>query len=471
MFINRQQELTALEERWRSGRGELVVVYGRRRVGKTALLQHFGRDKRQAFFLASQLREPDNLRQFTEVLRGVFDDPFLTALPAFPDWEAALIYLAQRAATEPLLVVLDEFPYLCGDNPALPSLVQRFWDLHGQRGHLFLVLCGSQISFMERELLAERSPLFGRRTAQLHLKPLSYREAAAFFPIGGPREKLLACGILGGIPAYLARFDPISSVRDNLLRECLSPTGALYDEVDFLLRMELQDPKTYASILQAIAGGCTKLNEIGQRVRLETPKVTKYLGVLRELGLVRREVPVTERAPERSRHGRYGIQDPFVRFWFRFVLPYRSLLEAGHGATVYDRSIAPQLNTYMGGVFEDICREYVRRYWPERLGRAPAVVGRHWGAGGDIDVVTENLDGSHFLGECKWWEGPVGENILEELLQRARTLSLQFQQGVEYLLFAVGSFTPELEKRAAGEGKVHLISVSNLLGTGSPFTP
>ena len=199
--------------------------------------------------------------------------------------------------------------------------------------------------------------------------------------------------------------------------------------------------------------------------------MTKYLGVLRELRLVRREVPVTERAPERSRHGRYAVQDPFVRFWFRFVLPYRSLLEAGHGATVYDQSIFPQLNTYMGGAFEEICREYVRRYWPERLGRAPAVVGRYWGPEGDIDVITENLDGSHFLGECKWWEGPVGENVLEELQRRARTLPLRFQQEAEYLLFATGGFTMEMEQRVAMEGKVHLISVGDLLEIGPLLWP
>ena len=205
MFINRDQELAALERMFQSGTAQFFILYGRRRVGKTELLLQFCKDKRNIYFLASQLKERDHLRQLTEIARHAINDPLLQNL-VFDDWESALIYFAQQAQEERLVLVLDEFQYLCEDNAALPSLIQRFWDLHGKNSNLFLILCGSQVSFMEREVLAERSPLYGRRTGQFRLMPLSYRDSGYFFSEYSAKEKLIAYGILGGIPAYLNRF-------------------------------------------------------------------------------------------------------------------------------------------------------------------------------------------------------------------------------------------------------------------------
>ncbi|MDE0427562.1 MAG: ATP-binding protein [Candidatus Poribacteria bacterium] len=470
MFINRHQELAALDRMFQSETAELFVLYGRRRVGKTELLLQFCKDKRSIYFLASQLKERDHLRQLTETARHVINDPLLQSI-IFDDWESALIYFAQQAEEERLVLVLDEFQYLCEDNAALPSLIQRFWDLHGKNSKLFLILCGSQISFMEREVLAERSPLYGRRTGQLQLMPLSYRDSGDFFSAYSAKEKLTAYGILDGVPAYLNRFalHPLNSSQDipqevfeqHIKNELLTPQGYLFDEVNFLLRMELREPKTYASVLHAIAGGATRLNEIAQQVKLSSTDTNKYLSVLQELALVKRETPVTERAPQKSRKGLYKISDNYVKFWFRFVLPNRSLIEFGNADLVYQQIIAPNLSHYMGAIFEDICRQYISLYWGETLKVAPRRVGAHWGSNLEIDVLTENVDGSHWFGECKWWEAPVGENVLNSLIENAAKVPEQWKRNPRYILFSVNGFTNALRQRAEKAG-VFLIEANDL---------
>ena len=466
MFINRHQELAALERMFQSEVAEFFVLYGRRRVGKTELLSQFCKSRRSIYFLASQLKEQDHLQQLTEITRRVINDPLLQSL-AFNDWESALIYFAQQAQAERLVLVLDEFQYLCEDNAALPSLIQRFWDLHGKNSKLFLILCGSQVSFMEREVLAERSPLYGRRTGQLRLMPLSYRDSGSFFSQYPTKEKLIAYGVLGGIPAYLNQFALRSSnysqrvLEQYIKDELLTPQGYLFDEVNFLLRTELREPRTYASLLHAIAGGATRLNEISQRVGLDATSVNKYLSVLRELGLVKRETPITERAPQKSKKGLYKIADNYVKFWFRFVLPNRSLIESGNTALVYEQMIAPNLSHYMGEIFEDVCRQYISLYWREKLKVAPKRVGAHWGSNLEIDVLTENVDESHWFGECKWWSAPVGENVLNHLIENVSKVPNQWNRNPRYLLFSVSGFTDTLKQRVEKE-EVFLIDTDDL---------
>ncbi len=461
MFIDRHQELAALEQMFQSGVAEFFVLYGRRRVGKTELLTQFCKNKRSIYFLASQLKTPDQLRQLTETSRHVINDPLLQSL-VFDDWESAFIYFAQQAREERLILVLDEFQYLCEDSAELPSVIQRFWDLHGKNSNLFLILCGSQVSFMEQEVLAERSPLYGRRTGQLRLMPLSYRDSGSFFPEQSAKEKLILYGITGGIPAYLNQLNtPQTTLEQQIKDKLLTPQSYLFDEVNFLLRSELREPRTYASLLHAIAGGATRLNEISQRVGLNPTNANKYLSVLRELGLIKRETPVTERAPQKSRKGLYKIADNYVKFWFRFVLPNRSLIESGNADLVCQRMIAPHLSQYMGDIFEDICRQYVERYWEERLRVAPIQVGTHWGSDLEIDILTENVDGSHWFGECKWWNSPVGENILNRLIENAAKVHDKWKQNPRYVLFSANGFTEALQQRSVKEG-VSLIETDDL---------
>ena len=227
------------------------------------------------------------------------------------------------------------------------------------------------------------------------------------------------------------------------------------------MRTELREPRTYASVLQAIAGGATRLNEISQRVGLDATNANKYLSVLRELGLVKRETPVTDRAPQKSKKGLYKIADNYVKFWFRFVLPNRSLIESGNADLVYEEMIAPNLSHYMGEIFEDICRQYISLYWAEKLKIAPKQVGAHWATGIEIDVLTGNVDGSHWFGECKWWNAPVGENVLNHLIENATKVPDQWKRNPRYILFSANGFTDALKRRSEKEGGV-LIETNDL---------
>lgn len=377
-FIGRDREVAFLEELVASGRPELFVLYGRRRVGKTELLQRFCGGRRAVYFLAAQVRDRDNLRAFRQTIASELGDA-LAAEVEFPDWTAALGFLAERAARERLVVVLDEFPYLCEANKSVPSQIQRFWDTKGKSSSLMLVLCGSQVSFMEKEVLAERSPLFGRRTAQRRLEPLAPLETLAFFPKWTVDDRVLAFSILGGMPAYLQRFDDARTLRENLLADVLRPEGFLFDEVAFLLRSELSNPATYNSILAAVARGAQKLNDIALDVGVDSTTANKYLSTLRELRLVEREVPLTDPDPLRSRRGTYRIADRFLQFHFRHLQPHLSLIHAGRGARVLEQFVDPDLPRLYDEARVEFVLDHLRRRAAEVVGDELPEVARHSG--------------------------------------------------------------------------------------------
>ncbi len=379
-FIGREDELKVLEELAGSGRPEFFVLYGRRRVGKTELLQRLcSGEHRAVYFLAAQVREKDNLRSFKEALKeGLGGDSLLDGIE-LPDWSAALGFAAERAGDERLILVLDEFPYLCDSTKGLPSQLQQFWDTRGKRSSLMLVLCGSQVSFMEKEVLAERSPLFGRRTGQRRLEPLRPNEALNFFPGWSVRQRIEAFSILGGMPAYLRRFDDSKSVEENIVTEILRPEGYLFDEVQFLLRSELTTPHTYNSILAAVAKGASRIGDIAVNVGVDSPTASKYLHVLRELRLVDREVPITDPDPLRSRKGRYRISDRFLAFHFRFLQPHLSLVHAGRGERVLSEFVRPQMDALFDDARVDFVMDHLRREAAEIVGSELVEVGRFEG--------------------------------------------------------------------------------------------
>ena len=377
-FHGRAPELDFLNELHDSNRPELFVLYGRRRVGKTELLQRFCAGRRAVYFLAAQVRDRDNLRAFRHAIAESLGDQLANDVE-FPDWSSALSFLAERANGERLVVVLDEFPYLCESNKSVPSQIQRFWDTRGKHASLMLVLCGSQVSFMEKEVLAERSPLFGRRTAQRRLEPLAPLQTLAFFERWSLSERVLAYSILGGMPAYLQRFDDSISLRENLLRDVLRPEGFLFDEVQFLLRSELSNPATYNSILAAVARGAQKLNDIALEVGVDSTTANKYLTTLRELRLVERDVPLTDPDPLRSRRGTYRIADRFLQFHFRHLQPHLSLIHAGRGAKVLEQFIEPDMPRLADEAAVEFVLDHLRREAAELVGDELPDVGRYNG--------------------------------------------------------------------------------------------
>lgn len=465
MFYNRFRELAALQDRYERGEAELVVVYGRRRVGKSALLQQLCSGKPHLYFVAGQVTEQENLNEFYEVMRQHWPDRTNEGVE-LKNWEAAFNEVVRAAGNERLIVIIDEFPYLCEENPGLPSLLQRWWDRVGKSTHLFLVLTGSTVAFMEREVLSEKSPLFGRRTSQVHLHPLLPWEAALFFEgLPDADERMTLFGVLGGVPAYLERFAPGSDWRWRIQKEVFHPQGFFYEEVPLLLRMELRRINIYLSVLKTIAFGATRLSEIATKTRVSVSSLPNYLSIMQELDLIHRETPFMDKNPEKSRRGIYRIRDPFIAFWCRFVLPYRSMIEAGQAESLYQSVVQRDLATYLGLWFEEACRLYVLHRWGVYHGAPALRAGRMWGKNYEIDILAELFhgDGNCFLAaECKWWDKPVGITILEQLKAKTAHLPETMQQRLSFALFSRSGFTPEL-KGIANTENITLIAPADLL--------
>jgi uncharacterized protein len=452
-FVGRTQELTLLQTEYARSRPSLVVVYGRRRVGKSTLIIK-SLQGRSVYYQANRLTNNDNLALLKQALVNQLELSFRQKTILQPlDWVAFWAFVQQLShELGGLSLVLDEFPYLCEAHPALPSILQAAWDkIRLENSPINLVLCGSAVAFMG-ELLAEKNPLRGRHTAQIHLKPLSYRDMAQMLPYG-LEEKLVAYGIWGGLPYYLALLEQ-KPLLENLLHTVLLPGSPLYDEPTSLLQAELKSPARYASILRAIAEGCHDYSSIIGRVKdfKDRSQLSAYMHKLEELQLI--EVVRPFDASPKERNNRYALADPFLVFWYRFVLPNRSTLEAGHHKAVLD-SILPQLNTYMGLVFERVCREYLRLYAQETLGAPLRRVGQIWSREYDIDAVGEFFDGQLVVAECKWWDKPVGANVLKALEEHAKKAGLE----AALVLFSRSGYTPEL-----GEKRVKRLGLAELLG-------
>jgi hypothetical protein len=412
-FYDRENELDVLETAFESPGHDVFVVYGRRRVGKTELLKEFCTDRPHIYFLAAQEAEPRQREKFVEQIADRFDD----RIPRIDGWDEALDYLGEKLATEQLIVVIDEFPYLVEENNSLPSYVQGFVDEQLQDTDSMLVLCGSSVSTMESEVLGHESPLYGRRTGQIDLDPFSFQQARDVIAYD-IEDAIRSFAVTGGTPMYLTLFDYERSLGENIQTQILSPTAVLYNEPEFLLRTELRNPARYMSILEAVATGHTTPNEIAGATGIDVGPLSKYLQTLRQLRLIDREVPVTASAKQ-SKRSRYRVADEFLRFWFRFVEPNRSSIEEAPGI-VYDGTIEPGLPDHVAPTFEEICQEAVweaiRR---DELGPY-AEIGRWWYGEDEIDIVGLAPDDDRILlAECKWTGEPVGHALVDSLREKS----------------------------------------------------
>jgi hypothetical protein len=464
MFVNREEELNLLERAYRSGRAELLVLYGRRRVGKTELLRTFCQGKEHVFFVADLNNEKELLdlfsRRLWESQPGRVPEGVI-----FPSWETAIQFVGTLAKDQRLVLVLDEFPYMAQASLALPSILQRLWDSALKDTRILLILCGSYVGFMEKEVLAYRSPLYGRRTGQCLLEPLSYLALAAFFPRYSPREWIQTYAVLGGMPAYWLEFDAQVATEENIRTHILRKGALLYEEARFLLMEELREPRNYFAILRAIAHGRTKLNEIVQDSGVgERNVVSRYVDILRELKLVEREVPVTERRPDRSRRGTYQLTDHYLRFWFRFVHPNRSLIEEGFAEEVLEKRVLPFLSEFIGPIFERVAIEYLQQQARQgAFSFTPERIGRWWDAGSEIDVVAFSAANRQaIVAECKWTNQPVKDEVLASLKSRAAALAKREGWTISrYFIFAKSGVRKELQNRAVTE-EVSLVSLGDL---------
>jgi len=464
MFIGREGELAELANEFRAPRTSLAIVYGRRRVGKTTLLQHAAeRQGKFVYFQATKVDESLNLEAFkAEIARTIGADPLLNGIG---DWTGVLHYMARAAELHRgLVVIIDEFPYLLDGKDTLTSIIQKFWDSKdAERGNLKIVLCGSLIAHME-SLLSERNPLYGRRTFSLSLEPMSLREAVQFLPNYSVTDQIAAYAIFGGIPHYLQMCDPDASLRENIDRLLLSKTGALFEEPEFLLQLQLKEPRRYASIVAAIARGGTKLGEVVNRVPgiKDTAQITPYLEPLIRMRIIERVRSLD--ADENSRDNRYYVSDPLFRFYYRFILPNASPISLGFGRQVHERQIQPHLSEYMGWAFEQICRDHIRLHAQERFDVPASEIGKIWGPDFDIDVAGSLLDQSRIFGECKWENALVGESIHRDLLENI-SKSKFFTEGrtQNTIYFSRKGFTVGLQKLADTDASIQLIGTDELV--------
>jgi len=461
MFIDRQAELQQLEQLYASGQAELFVLYGRRRVGKTELLAQFCQDKRHIFFVADLDVEPTLRAGLSRAVNAELLGPE-AATAVYPSWEEIFRLLGHHAQSQRLVMVMDEFTYLVAAHPPLASTLQRLWDSHLRHSQLMLILCGSYVGMMEEAVLGYNAPLYGRRTGQYLLEPLNFHDARAFFPTYDLSDQIRAYALLGGTPAYLRTMSPSRPLLDNVRDQIFTRGTFLYDEVRFLLQQELREPRNYFAVLEAIAGGRTRLNEIKQATGLDG--VTAYLNTLQGLHLIERVVPVTEGQPHKSRRGLYRLRDHFFRFWFRFLHPNRTLLERGGSGLAVDALVAPHLDAFTGPIFEDVCQQFL---W--RIGLAgglpflPLRIGGWWRANEEIDIVVLGEDAA-LLVECKWSSRPVGLDVLRNLERKSLLLELELGNRRGFFgLCARSGFTSHVRQEATRRDDLLLFDLPRIV--------
>jgi AAA+ ATPase superfamily predicted ATPase len=463
MFVGRETELAHLETLYASGRAELFILYGRRRVGKTELLRAFCAGKTHLFFIATLSSDHDQLASFSqEIYRLTHAD--IPERFTYPSWEAAFRVLDELPGRP--VIVLDEFTYLIGGNKAIPSILQKVWDERLKNSNVFIILCGSYIGMMETEVLGYNAPLYGRRTGGSLLSPLELPSVPRFFPNYTPIQQVEAWSVLGGMPYYLSAFSDQMDIFTNIRKHILEVQGLLYQEPRLLLLEELREPRNYFSILRAIAQGSTRLNEIAQKAGVGDSSVTaRYLDILQQMRLIYRSVPATESQPEKSKKGIYHISDFFLRFWFRYVHSYQNALDLGMVDGILVQRVQPTFEQFVGYAFEEAARSYITRLARKgQLSFLPERIGSWWDQNGEIDVlaVSDN-DRAILVGECKWSVNPVGSDILEDLKRKTRTLqAMKSWDRITYFLFAKSGFTPALQEQAAQEN-IQLVTVDECL--------
>ena len=469
-FLGRSRELAWLEEGWLSGHAEFRVLYGRRGVGISALVDQFAADTRCVTLRAGEGSIEAHLHALTQAILACQDDPVLRAAP-LPTWDAALAYLARMAARAPLLAIFDEYQHLVQAEPALPGLLQRWWSRHAMQLPLYLILGGSDVPFFVQHVLPQ--PAYARNTGVLRVQPLDYREAALFLPGWSPDDRVRAYAIVGGMPSYLRQFEPVQSLYWNVQHKVLARGAVLHQEAERLIGAELPEPTVAFAILRAISGGATRPNRIADRVKggVTVDAVSACLAALQEVGLVEQRRPVVG---DGGRRGVWTIADPYLRFWLRFVLPNLGQVEQGvRVARVYETAIAPALDRFVAtSTAEEICRAWV-------LGRADLGawsgvdrVGAWWGPMPDarigpsrrqseatIGVVAAAGSRVVVVGDARWTTEPVGVGALDRL-RRVLPHVPGVDARTELVLFG-RTFEPRLLDVAERE-RVTLVSVDDL---------
>lgn len=461
MFVGREKELNILNNQFRSDKFEFTVIYGRRRVGKTAIINEFIKNKKAIYFTGVESNAKQNLQNLSQSILS-----FEQGMPIeseFSSFQTALDFVFQKSLRERIVLVIDEYPYVAKSSNSLASTLQLLIDRHKDKSKLFLILCGSSMSYMEDHVLAYKAPLYGRRTAQIKVQPFGFLEACKYFDNFSDEDKALAYGVVGGTPQYLLQINDKISLKDNIKNIYLNSASFLFEEPTNLLKQEVREPAIYNAIITAVANGASKLSEIATKVGEETSVCSAYLKNLISLEIIKKESPYGEK---NSRKTVYSIEDNMFRFWYQFVADNMSIISRGADELAY-KKIEPYLSDYMGAVFEDISKQYL---WSILLkGDCPvnfADIGRWWGTNPktrtqeEIDIVGFESKETALFAECKWTNDKVDSGVLDKLVVRSQL----FNHTKKYFfLFSKSGFTQGCIDKATQLGNVALVEYKDML--------
>lgn len=467
MFIGREKELNELEKLYAADQFQMPVIYGRRRIGKSTLIQEFAKNKKAVLFTAIESSAQRNLELFSQNIYKILA-PELPALSAFPTFEAAFDFLNESARKERLIVVIDEYPYLAAADKSISSILQLYIDQKFKNGKMYLILCGSSMSFMENQVLGYQSPLYGRRTAQFKIQPFDYETASRFVPGYSAEDKALVYGVTGGVPRYLELFMSDFSVHENIIRLFFNDSGYLYEEPGNLLKQELREAGTYNTVIEAVAAGANRINEISTKTHLDPPTVSYCLKTLISLEIVEKENSITDE--NNRKKVSYMISDQMFRFWYRFVPDGISMIVSRDGKSYYEQAVKPLLSDYMGKVFENMCKNYLMEM--SRQKKLPFIIlkiGRWWGNNPikkreeKIDLIgVNNIEKRMILGECKYRNEKLSLETLKKLEERSSLLPGHLQQ--HFILFSKSGFTDTVRKYAENNNII-LITLEEMYST------
>lgn len=452
MFVNRSTEIESLEEEWENDEFSFVVIYGRRRIGKTELIKKFSRGKPHIYFLTPQDTEEMQRDKLLTLVSNYFGE----RKPEITNWRETTDYLREKLEEEKIIISIDEFPYLIESNKSILSYFQELVD--NVDSNSMLIICGSSISTMESKVMGHKSPLYGRRSGQINLQPFNF--STSFNSIEYPIERaIISYSITGGTPMYLFNFNYNNSLEENIRQKILNKNAFMYEEPEFLLRTELRSPKRYMAILEAISNGHTKPNRISNTTGIDIGPLSNYLKTLKRLRLIKREIPVTEER-KKSKRSLYRINDNFFRFWFQMVEPKKSWIEEDPKA-VLKEDIIPNLNKYTSKTFEDICLEATWKM--NRSGELPdtlAKIGKWWYKDNELDILGLNEKKNTVLfGECKWTENPTGYSDIKDLKETAEQVKWRKDKREEnYIFFSKGGFKDNVK----GEDNLQLYNMEDL---------
>ena len=468
-FIGRSAELRALDRMYENNSFEMMILYGRRRVGKTTLLNQFAKGRDVLFYTGIESKDDENLLEFGRVVFSHFNSINAAGIE-FRSYQDLLTYITdcvkKNNPGRREVIIIDEYPYIAENAPELASLLQREIDREWKSLNIMLILCGSSIAFMEEEVLGQKSPLYGRRTGQIDLLPFDYLAAAEFVPDYTPEEKAIIYGITGGIPKYLSLIDSGKTLDENIEKLFFDVSGFFYEEPKNMLRQEFRDVSLYFAVLGAIGSGSTQLSEISDKTGFDSAKTAQAVRKLEAVRVVRKDVPILN---EKNRKlNQYIIRDGMFRFWFRFVSKGTGAIERTYGKEYYSSMVKPFLHDFMGPVFETICQEYTFRTGVTgKYGNPITRIGKWRGTDpvlkcpSDIDVVGINEAGrTAVIGECKFRNRTFGKEEFETLLDRARLLAPYKIE--KYLMFSLGGFSEWVTEQARDRSEVELVSIERM---------